>query len=467
MINPAEFTIKLSKRQTIAWDCTEPELGIGGAGGGGKSVFLVAKAFTNACTYPGSRSFLGRKVFEDLKISTLQTWREKIPYNSYTENKQDKVFTIKVGNVNSTILYGGFNDSETRDKFKSAEFSFAYIDQSEELTEQDYLDVMGRLRQRLPDGSRAPRQGIFSSNPKKCYFRNKFIISPTRVIHNFVQFLPKDNPYLDPTYLDYLKELYKNRPEMYDALVNGNWDIAEDVNVVIKLSWAERCSRVKDVMRFQNKIGVSCDAAMFGDDETVIYGWQGTRQIDRDVFGKQDPDFVASRCLAMLKKIQGNWIALGGGAIGEMVANQLKKIVDDDVEIIMVGEAMEADDNKKFYNRRAEMYWETGELMSEGAVSLIPDPVLNGQLSFHTYKFLGGRILINKKELIKKDAGRSPDFADATAIGIWGLKRAPELPTRSRISRSSTSKWIEKAQLEANGVLSVPYDLQSDVDKGE
>jgi hypothetical protein len=230
---------------------------------------------------------------------------------------------------------------------------------------------------------------------------------------------------------------------------------------VIKWSWADKACNIQYPGVFITKRGVSCDPARFGDDETVIYGWAGSQQIKRDVFGHKDEDFVAARCLAALKDIDGNWIAVGGGAIGQSVITRLNKIVDDDITVIEVNEASKADDPGKFYNKRAEMYWEAGELMSNGLVSLIHDKVNVGQLSAHTYGYASGRILIDEKDEIKKRIGRSPDYADATVIGLWALKRAPEHLKR-RGEPTSTEKWIEIRQREAQGVGINYYDLQDE-----
>lgn len=450
-MNQLKFNCGLTDDQKAAWFSREPEIGIGGAVGGGKSRYLCNKAFVDACRYPGLRSFLGRKIAQHFKMTTLQTWYEVIPSEAYDENKQEQSFKIRNGKYESTIFYGGLDSREALSKFTSGEYGRIYIDQAEELEESDFLTLLQRLRQRLPNGKFPDFfQATFSANPKQCAFRERFIISPKSGIQKFIQMLPAGNEFLAPGYLDRLKELYKNRPELYQAYVLGSWDILEGTNVVIKWSWADQCTRIKETRRYHNKCGVSCDSARFGDDETVIYGWMGTRQIDKDVFGKKDEDFVAARCLAMLRKIGGNWVAIGGGANGQAVITQLSKLCDNDVTIIEVNEASKADDPLKFYNKRAEMYWEAGEMMADNAVGLLDDKVNIGQLSAHTYTYSKGRILLDEKDKVKERIGRSPDFADATVIGLWALVRAPELPQLRTLSPTSTQRAIEQRQLESS-----------------
>ena len=406
--------------------------------------------------YPGNRIFFGRKVGKHFKATTLQTWYDTIPTDCYTENKSEQTITIKAGKHNSVISYGGLNNREELDKFTSAEYGAIAIDQAEELEEGDFLALLPRLRLKLPatkkypDGRVPHYRALFTANPKQCYFRQRYI-TETAPGRQFIQALPSDNPYLPPDYIDRLKDLYKNRPELLKALVEGSWDILEGINTVIRQKWAEQCTLIQDVRRYHNKAGVSCDPARFGDDETVIYGWQGTKQVRRDVFGKKDEDYVASRCLAMLREVGGNWIAVGGGAIAEQVKMRLRKLIDADVIIIEVNEGMPADNPKKYYNIRAEMYWEAGEMMSDSCVGLMPDNINIAQLTAHTYTFSNGRILIDPKDEVKIKIGRSPDFADATVIGLWGMKHAPDLPTMQSIGKTSTQKWVEKRQMELSG----------------
>jgi len=447
-VNKAEFNIKLSQKQFLAWNAPEPEILYGGSAGSGKSVFLVAKCFINACKYPGSRSFIGRKVLSHFTSTTLQTWYENIPASAYKENKQDKTFKIKVGDVYSTIFYGGLNSREELDKFKSAEYSFVYIDEASELEPDDFLQILSRLRQKLSNGTFPPYQAYFTSNPAQSELRNRFIMGPKAGVQRFIPALPGDNPYLDPTYVERMKELYKYRPEVFKCLMEGDWNIIQAANMIYRQPWVDACMRITDMRRFTNKCGVSLDAARFGDDETAIYGWNGSKQVEKNIFGKKDEMAVAAEALGMLRRINGNWIAVGGGAIGLTVIEKLKLICDNDIAIILVDEKAKAKNSSRYFNVRAEMYWEGGDLMAETAVSLIPDPDLSKQLLAQTYKITGGRILVDSKDIVKLKLNRSPDHSDGTVIGLWAmLHEAPDMPTMNEVRESPTQKAIRENAL--------------------
>ena len=80
--------------------------------------------------------------------------------------------------------------------------------------------------------------------------------------------------------------------------------------------------------------------------------------------------------------------------------------------------------------------------MCENGVSLIPDAELSKQFLAQTYGLSGGRILVDPKDKIKELLNRSPDYSDATVIGLWALHSAPEMPAFASVQLTSTQKAI-------------------------
>src|SRR3990172_927251 len=125
----------------------------------------------------------------------------------------------------------------------------------------------------------------------------RFITSPNPSVQNFISSTYLDNPHLDSSYIPRLWELYKNRPGLISAFLEGNWDILESSNIVIKTEWVEKARTAPEGGRYMDKCGVSIDPARFGDDETVIYGWAGTKQTEQDIYGQRDLTFASTRAL--------------------------------------------------------------------------------------------------------------------------------------------------------------------------
>lgn len=453
-----------SEKQKLAHSDSHLELLYGGAIGGGKSKFLCIECFMLSVEYPGNRGFLGRKVGRHFRETTLITWKESIPQEFYTINEQKHEIKIRANGRYSYISYGGLNTREDIDKFTSAEYGFIAIDQAEELTESDYLALLPRLRKKLPDGNQPHYRALFTANPKACFLRQKFIVAPGPD-QKFIQALPSDNPHLPGGYIERVKEIYKYRPELLKALIEGSWDLLEGIDVIIKWDWANQAKNNTRIT-FGTKTGVSVDASRFGDDETVIYGWIGTRIVKQDIFGQKSTMETAGRALTMCNEIFGNWIAVEGNGLGGGVADRLKELTQEqknNIQIIEFDANSQADSPEKYGNKRAEAWWEAGELFADGVVGIGSDDVLVGQLSGVKYRYnSGGRIFVEAKEDIKAELGQSPDRADCCVIGLYAIRRAPELTISTFIDQeTSTQKWVKERELEMVGVASSYQEMEN------
>lgn len=81
----------------------------------------------------------------------------------------------------------------------------------------------------------------------------------------------------------------------------------------------------------------------------------------------------------------------------------------------------------QFYNRRAQMWWDAGELFANEEVHLLPDDKLKRQLCSIKYQTDSkGRIKVEGKDDIKRRlGGDSPDRADTLVMGLHALKFIP------------------------------------------
>jgi phage terminase large subunit len=190
-----------------------------GAFGAGKSLSLCAKALLLSLRYPGNRGGLFRKEAKAFKATTLLTLlegdgqtgpvlpREYITKHHHTES------TIRLRN-GSTIVYGGLDDPGW---ILSLNLGWIGVDQIEQLTEQDYTMLLGRLRHPVP-----PLRQIFGAcNPE----------APTHWLYlRFFKNKPEGtyavsaNTYSNP----YLPKDYKARLERFKGIyrlryVEGKW----------------------------------------------------------------------------------------------------------------------------------------------------------------------------------------------------------------------------------------------------
>jgi phage terminase large subunit len=177
----------------------------------------------------------------------------------------------------------------------------------------------------------------------------------------------------------------------------------------------------------QKRLGV--DVSRFGDDPTILFPRQGLRAfpvpadaVMRHARGAPVSVNIANRVL--LAKKRWNYEicfldATGGWAAG---TRDILISTPNSGTIMNIQYAAPAPDSR-YYNMRAYMWWNGAEWVKGGG-QLPRIPELIGELTIPTYSFMGGKLLIEPKELVKKRLGRSPNFADA----LFQTFAMPDMP---------------------------------------
>jgi phage terminase large subunit len=160
----------------------------------------------------------------------------------------------------------------------------------------------------------------------------------------------------------------------------------------------------------QKRIGV--DVARFGDDRTVLFPRQGCAAFRPIILRHQRTTAIAARVAYASKQWGGDVLVLvddtghwGHGVIDNLLTANYPAmpITSSDPGI-----------NKRYKNRRAEMWLEMAEwVKGGGALPYIPEMI--PELTTPTYTFLGGKFLLEEKDQVKMRLGRSPDLGDGLA----------------------------------------------------
>ena len=104
---------------------------------------------------------------------------------------------------------------------------------------------------------------------------------------------------------------------------------------------------------------------------------------------------------------------------------------------IGVGFAERAEDDRRYFNRRAEMYFRLAHWIKEEGGALPPDvPEFLTELPAMTYTFKGDRLILEPKELVETKIGYSPDHSDAAAL-TFAAEVAPR-PARVHVQVDET-----------------------------
>ncbi len=160
---------------------------------------------------------------------------------------------------------------------------------------------------------------------------------------------------------------------------------------------------------------IGVDPARFGDDRTSIIRRCGRVAFDLESHRKKDTMEVAGIVARIIKKENPVRVFVDVGGLGAGVVDRLKELGFECVEGVNAGEkALEPD---AYSNRRAEMWGLMRDWMKETPCKIPDSDSLHGDLIAPGYKFdSNSRLVIEKKEDIKKRGLSSPDEADALGL---------------------------------------------------
>lgn len=219
------------------------------------------------------------------------------------------------------------------------------------------------------------------------------------------------------TYARMIESSHGIDSDIYRVRVLGEFGNA-DAASLFPLDLIEQAMELHDVT---DRTGVRCagvDAAFGGSDKTMVAFREGmTITHFESVPASWSPEEQAEAVLlhgraVRTTKYYVDSVGVGVGLWSHMNGKERHKVVSAKA-------SNRAINHKKYFNRRAEMFGNLLEFMRAGG-SLPPDDELKEEL-LATQAFLtsNGKIQIIKKEIVKKDIGRSPDKADACAFCFY------------------------------------------------
>ena len=297
----------------------------GGAAGGGKSAYGCLWLISMCQTYEGSRWLMGRSKLKTLKETTLNTFFELASElnisDEFNYNAQSNVIYFKNGSeiiLKDLFLYPS---DPHFDSLGSLEITGAFIDECNQLSYKAWQVVKSRIRYKLTQFNLIPKM-LGTCNPAKNWVYKEFY-SPFKnntllPYRRFIQALPKDNPYLHPSYLQSLLQLDKNSKE---RLYYGNWEYDDDPSTLISQDSIVNYFTPTH-LKGEGQKYMTIDIARKGKDKTVFRIWQGwlcieSYRIDKsglDVVVQKARDFQIKHSIP-LTNIVADEDGVGGGVV--------------------------------------------------------------------------------------------------------------------------------------------------------
>lgn len=302
-----------------------------GAFGAGKSRILCEKAHHLALTYPGVPIAIVRKVAASLAATTKLTFVNDVLRPSGVPTTQNKTEGwIQYPNGSRIWFFGLDADPDTGvpSKVGSFDAAFIFVDEAVELTESDWIMLLGRLR-----STAAPyRQIGAATNPADPNHWLKQRFSPDHPKRVYLHARTSDNVLLPQDYVERVDEftgLFRSR------YAEGAWVAVEGAlwspdDFLIYKSAPDRFSNGEVKPEYQ-RIVVGVDPAVTNNkrsDETGIIvagiGVDGRGYVLDDLSGKFDPDVWGRRVEQAYKDYLADAVVAEVNQGGDLVKSNLR-----------------------------------------------------------------------------------------------------------------------------------------------
>lgn len=178
----------------------------------------------------------------------------------------------------------------------------------------------------------------------------------------------------------------------------------QGIDTLINLDWINRAVKRYELnadSKLEGKKVIGVDVARFGDDETVYGIRQGDRLVKIGHWSKWDTMKTANwlNQVVTTENPDQGWIDVIG--IGAGVVDRIKELGHKHIKGVNVAE--KAKDEKKFINRRAEIFWNLRERFQRGDIEIPNDGKLIAQLAGLKYEFdSSGKLKMESKEDMKR-----------------------------------------------------------------
>ena len=203
----------------------DPELLVYGGAGAGKSYSIADKLFVQGIINPHERQkiVVVRKTLASIRKTTLDIIERRAEALHRPFHLDRSSWTARCGN--QTWVFTGMNNREDHQKVKSlTDVNFIWANELTEFREDDYRELLLRLRGARSSSRYAFRQIIADFNPigKTSWIYERFWQKLPKAAKKF-RYTVLDNPWAEPEYIARLKATAKDDKNFYKIYFLGDW----------------------------------------------------------------------------------------------------------------------------------------------------------------------------------------------------------------------------------------------------
>jgi len=228
----------------------------------------------------------------------------------------------------------------------------------------------------------------------------------------------EDSPNVSRQYIESMAQKYGRNSPVFKVRVLG--DFVDAADGVISLDLCEAAKAREVACNTAAPIIWGVDVARFGDDSTALAKRQGNHQLEpvREWWGKdtmQTAGIVKAEYDGTPGGSRPRAINVDVIGIGAGVVDRLKEMGLPAVGVNVAESESVRDGGELSFNRlRDELWWKGREWLEARDCRLADDDETIAELTTPTYGFTSsGRILIERKDELRKRGVKSPNRADA------------------------------------------------------
>ena len=208
----------------------------------------------------------------------------------------------------------------------------------------------------------------------------------------------------------------------------------------------------KCVAEAVGRLVIGVDPARFGDDRTCIIRRRGRVAFGLETYSKKDTMEVVGICHQIIINEKPNKMFIDIGGLGAGIVDRLYELGHRGT-VVGINAGSRPLNSRIYSNKRAEMWGVLLEWLQDEPCQLPDDNALHSDICGIRYKIdSNSRLVMEKKEDMKKRGIRSPDSADSLCLTF----AQPETTLNTSILSNQLSASIMGPQLER---LQIESDL--------
>lgn len=278
---------------------------------------------------------------------------------------------------------------------------------------------------------------VMTANPTQTtgYFHRAF--HRDRAKWTLLHFDSRESPLVSKEWCAEMAEKYGEDSDIFRVRVKGDFPSTSMAQLIgADLAEHARGLHIRDDQVAHMPIILGADVSYFGDDSSVLYMRQGLRCKKLYQGRSIDTNAYAGIIHRLWEDTKANACFVDVTGWGAGVVDTLRTLGRNPLPVYFGGKPH---DDRRFANKRAEMWWDMAEwLKSGGAIpdeqSVVDD--LTGPEYFYTP---GGKLQLEAKDDMKKRGLSSPDEADALAMTFAEMVLMPQQGVLRGAARAKTT----------------------------